>query len=341
MVKELTVTIARDDPEPDVRKVVREVVPEFKTLRDDSIEIMTLSGGITNILFRVSSPDIPAVDGQIPVVVRIYGNNTEAIIDRKKELKIHTEVSKSGLGSILYGTFKNGFVHGFVSGNHVELDELNDTHVVQKIAAELAKWHTLNVPGEKKATLWDTIRSFASKAPTNFQDPGKNRVLENLPITQLKANIDELEGILSKLHSPVVFCHNDLLHKNIIYNRTEDKISFIDFEYANYNPRGFDIGNHFNEYAGFGPDYNLYPSKEKQYIFLRDYLKTSGIEDSEENLRKLYVEANQYALASHLFWGFWALVQAENSDIDFGFLEYGAARLNQYLEVKDQYLAIK
>lgn len=71
-----------------------------------------------------------------------------------------------------------------------------------------------------------------------------------------------------------------------------DRISFIDFEYASYNPRGFDIGNHFNEYAGmisvlilvntililylgFGPDYTLYPDKESQYRFLRHYLEAA------------------------------------------------------------------
>lgn len=36
------------------------------------------------------------------------------------------------------------------------------------------------------------------------------------------------------------------------------KLYFIDFEYGSYNYRGFDIGNHFNEYAGYECDYSLY-----------------------------------------------------------------------------------
>lgn len=77
-----------------------------------------------------------------------------------------------------------------------------------------------------------------------------------------------LEHELAQLHSPTVFCHNDLLHKNIIVNDSKgifynikwraifvltfelDEVYFIDYEYASYNPRGYDIGNHFNEYAG-------------------------------------------------------------------------------------------
>lgn len=32
-------------------------------------------------------------------------------------------------------------------------------------------------------------------------------------------------------------------------------LTVIDFEYGAYTPRGFDFGNHFNEYAGFECDY--------------------------------------------------------------------------------------
>lgn len=39
-----------------------------------------------------------------------------------------------------------------------------------------------------------------------------------------------------------------------------DKLYFIDFEYGSYSYRGYDIANHFNEYAGFDCDYNLYVS---------------------------------------------------------------------------------
>ena len=31
----------------------------------------------------------------------------------------------------------------------------------------------------------------------------------------------------------------------------------IDFEYGAYGYRGYDLGNHFNEYAGFECDYSL------------------------------------------------------------------------------------
>jgi choline/ethanolamine kinase len=44
------------------------------------------------------------------------------------------------------------------------------------------------------------------------------------------------------VESPVVFCHNDLQEGNILYNDDEPdpakkKMTFIDWEYGNYNYR--------------------------------------------------------------------------------------------------------
>ena len=59
-----------------------------------------------------------------------------------------------------------------------------------------------------------------------------------------------LKDSLSKLESPIVFCHNDLLLTNVLHNQVENKVTFIDFEYAAYNLQAFDIANHFAEFAG-------------------------------------------------------------------------------------------
>ncbi|KAF7838689.1 putative ethanolamine kinase [Senna tora] len=42
-----------------------------------------------------------------------------------------------------------------------------------------------------------------------------------------------------------------------LIDKSPDKLYLIDYEYASYNYRGYDIGNHFAEYAGFECDYNL------------------------------------------------------------------------------------
>ena len=52
-------------------------------------------------------------------------------------------------------------------------------------------------------------------------------------------------------------------------------VQFIDFEYGCFSYRGFDWGNHFNEYAGFECDYSRYPDTAGASLFLRHYLAES------------------------------------------------------------------
>jgi len=149
-----------------------------------------------------------------------------------------------------------------------------------------------------------------------------------------------LKQKLIPLNSPCIFSHNDLLSANIIYDKEIDKISFIDYEYACYNYRGFDLGNHFCEFAGFDCDYSKYPDRAFQLSWLSAYLKSAndGGDVTEEELEKLYLEVNMFAAAAHFFWIVWALVQAEISDIDFDYMSYAALRFQEYERLKQLFL---
>jgi len=149
----------------------------------------------------------------------------------------------------------------------------------------------------------------------------------------------ELKVELEALDSPVVFCHNDLLSANII--KQDNSVQFIDYEYGCYNYRGFDIGNHFNEWAGFECDYSKYPSKAVQMVWIRHYLKAFyNNEPSAIEVDQVYKEANKFALASHFYWGLWGLVQAELSNIDFDYMEYAIMRFKEYYAKKKIFLAL-
>ena len=52
-----------------------------------------------------------------------------------------------------------------------------------------------------------------------------NRFTESIPAkSELRSELEQLWDHLSTLNSPVVFCHNDLLPANIIYNREKGKL---------------------------------------------------------------------------------------------------------------------
>ncbi|GLE11451.1 hypothetical protein PINS_up023883 [Pythium insidiosum] len=86
-------------------------------------------------------------------------------------------------------------------------------------------------------------------------------------------------------------------------------------------------------------DLALYPGPEKQFEFFRGYMAVAAPEllrsleanqESKAFFYALYPFVNQYALASHLFWGFWAVVQAAHSKIDFDFLDYARKRFETF-----------
>lgn len=69
-------------------------------------------------------------------------------------------------------------------------------------------------------------------------------------LDELRKEFERLFAVVSKIQSPIVFAHNDLLLGNVLYDSTENKVTFIDYEYADYNFQAYDIGNHFDEFAG-------------------------------------------------------------------------------------------
>lgn len=144
-----------------------------------------------------------------------------------------------------------------------------------------------------------------------------------------------------------MFCHNDLQEGNILLpsdeniskmlnsnkaQQFEDHIVFIDFEFCAYNYRGFDIGNHFCErmfdYSNQDwPHYytypDQYPDEEQKRRFIIEYLsqaKELNSSDKVDSVEQVVKEADFYALASHLIWTLWSIINSRTSKISFGYL---------------------
>uniref|UniRef100_A0A8C1HM57 ethanolamine kinase n=1 Tax=Cyprinus carpio carpio TaxID=630221 RepID=A0A8C1HM57_CYPCA len=265
------------------------------------------------------------------VLVRVYGNKTELIVDRDNELKSFQVLHANGCAPRLYCTFQNGICYEFMEGRALDTQDVRDPVLLRLIAGEMARIHAIHAHNGcvPKPNLWIKMRKYFSLVATEFTDQAANvRIQQEVPSQEvLEQEMMWMKEHLSQLGSPVVLCHNDLLCKNIIHNAKDGHVRFIDYEYSSYNYQAFDIGNHFNEFAGMSePDFNLYPSREMQLDWLHTYLQAyklstkKGEEVSRHELETLYVQVNKFALASHFFWGFWALIQAKYSTIEFDFL---------------------
>ncbi|ONM22147.1 putative ethanolamine kinase [Zea mays] len=271
------------------------------------------------------------------VTVRLYGPNTDLVIDRKRELQAIPYLSAAGFGARLLGIFENGVVQSFIYARTLSPADMKEPKIAAEIAKELRKFHQVDIPGSKEPQLWNDIFKFLKKAAAlKFEDNMKQKRYEKISFREIQDEVQELKDLLDILRAPVVYAHNDLLSGNLMLNDLEGKLYFIDFEYGSYSYRGYDIANHFNEYAGFDCDYNLYPDKDAQYHFFRNYLHTDRPSEVDaQDMEVLYVETNTFRLASHIYWALWALIQAKVSPIDFDYLGYFFLRYGEYKKQRE------
>lgn len=129
-----------------------------------------------------------------------------------------------------------------------------------------------------------------------------------------------------------------MLSANVIKTKVEDgvqQIAFIDYEYAVPCPAAFDISNHFAEWAGYECDHSMVPNKPIRHEFLKEYLSSFNAHSDKAlpeatALEFLEAEVDRYRGMPGLYWGIWALIQAQISLIDFDYASYAEIRLGEY-----------
>ncbi|RLN83772.1 hypothetical protein BBJ28_00017897 [Nothophytophthora sp. Chile5] len=329
-----------------VKFVVKRICPDWcvaesncgEDASDDNIAVKIIVGGITNRLYRL-----------------MWG-------------------SKRGFAPTYYGRFTNGRIEGWLDARPLEPEEMGQSKPVDflhMIGRELGAMHEMDIPEDRTPVLWTKIERFEKLAfEIEMGDPVKSAALEKLDLPALHQKLEWLKSVLPSnqndngralldaldtdeitkqavaFASDVVFSHNDLLSGNILHSEDWDRVQIIDYEYGGYNFRAFDFANHFCENCGFELDLALYPSVEKQFAFFKAYMSTAApkllaqLEANRESkafFHALYDVVNRYALASHLFWGYWALVQAAHSKIDFDFLEYAGKRFAAFDQQRDYF----
>ncbi|XP_068247364.1 ethanolamine kinase 1 isoform X1 [Palaemon carinicauda] len=322
------------------REIVRHIRPNWK---ENDLQFKVYTDGITNQLIGVWHED-----QNDQILVRVYGNKTELFIDRNLEKKNVQILNKAGCSPPLYASFTNGLSYGFTKGVTTTTATITEDPIWQAVARELAKLHKIEEGDRENPMLFPKMKQFFDLLPSKFEDQSKQKRIEESGYTKdkLAQEIEELESHLTSLKCPVVFSHNDILLGNVIWDAMQQKASFIDYEYGACNYQPYDIANHFNEFAGVDEvDYSRYPSKDFQKSWLRCYLSHyKGISSSAVDAQELeiwYVWVNKFSLASHVFWGVWALLQAYHSSIDFDFIGYGITRLNEYSNKKKEYFHLK
>ncbi|QDZ17591.1 choline/ethanolamine kinase [Chloropicon primus] len=309
---------------------------------DSKAAVEVITGGVTNSLYKVTNADSSDVDSRT-VALRVFGDNTDLLIDRDKELNVMTQLNARGFGAKVFATFANGRIEEYLLSKPMDYNMCVERKYISKIARLTAKFHAveMDLPQGREPDMWQTLSEWYDKAVgLEFDDARKREVYADIDFEFLKEEIASVREACRKLRPQVVWSHGDLLPGNIMLDKETDEMTFIDFEYSTYGYQGFDIGNHWNECMGLECNIELYPALEKRKYFVEEYLKAwdEGAGGREcvnaERVGRLLLESEFFVVVSHIFWSVWSIIQAKYSKIDFDYIEYYEKRWKYYLDTK-------
>ena len=213
---------------------------------------------------------------------------------------------------------------------------------------------SLLTPGKPIPNVWTVMQKWILALPTESSAQKARQ-------DQLQHELEWLVGLLGETPGVVpekqyVFAHCDLLSGNVIVqpppenntslngtNGTEhiSTVSFIDYEYTTAAPASFDLSNHFAEWGGFDCDFTVLPTRDVRRAFLREYLDSFnthlGRKSNGSDLDQLFGQVDQFRGVPGFYWGIWALIQAQISQIDFDYASYAEIRLGEYWAWKREF----
>ncbi|KAG2223531.1 hypothetical protein INT45_000851 [Circinella minor] len=340
-----------------VLNIARKVLPEWQTATH--VELERVSGAMTNAVYFMSAPNHPCV------LLRVYGIGADQLVDRQHELEWLARLSRmsTSLSPQLLATFGNGRFEEYLDSTTLTHDDIHDSDISQQIAQSLRQLHDVvqyypppsGDDSSVRIEAWKDISQWYTFMRELLNQQEWKEKLNFLELDKLPKEIELCKNYIERFPSPIIFAHNDTQYGNVLQLEKTGELVVVDFEYAGYNPRGFDIANHFCEwmynYHGNNPasmDLEKFPNDEEQLRFLSAYIDAGEEDDTDNNSnnnmtkdmdpKELQQEVLRWVMVSHLVWALWGLVQASQSEIDFDYFHYFTQRLQMFRKLLYQSL---
>ena len=228
--------------------------------------------------------------------------------------------------------------------------------------SKLAPSHSLEeinaiTPEKLTPNIWTVLQKWIFALPEVTPALKERKAILQKELERTVTEFVDLPGLG---YDGLVLSHCDLLSGNVIVepssvhpdpstapssntplNETET-VSFIDYEYCTPAPAAFDLANHFSEWVGFACDFSKVPTRSIRKAFLQSYLAsytthlpredTPKLDAStaEQQVAQLFDTVDRFRGIPGFYWGVWALIQAEISQIDFDYATYAEQRLGEY-----------
>ncbi|ORX67240.1 kinase-like protein [Linderina pennispora] len=320
-----------------VARLFNLVFEPLEAIAAKGVRVTRISGALTNCVYMVTLDPAPVASVHSSQVyttfLRVYGTGVDEIISRDKELYWLSQLSSLGFGPRLATLTKTDIMETWTS-KHIarRMCELHSLVSFYRPFGQHDQTDLPNVDLSGKPELWTNLDRWLmlveQKRPQIAQvckrDAQCTAILNDWP-RLVGSLVPKIKALVDKARSPVVFAHDDLQYGNILRLHGTQELVVVDFEYAGYNYRGFDIANHFCEWMS---DYNhpdaphrlhedMYPDPAQRHAFLRTYVKAKAFLDAnmsadksqltnqqiDDEVQKLEAEIHPFVAASHLHWG--------------------------------------
>lgn len=264
-----------------------------------NVKYEPVAGGITNPNFKVN------VDSK-DYFLKIPGAGTE-FIDRNNCHIANKIASDSGAGPEVYYYFEDTGVEVFqwLDGyRQVTFGDVYKEDIFKKIFLNLKAFNSIS-DSEMPLHIslidqaWDMNRLTKD---SGYIPPWNDRM------EYLLKRIEEAVNYRSFQPAP---CHNDFWSNNIMYNEASGDLKIIDYEYASMNDPCADLGtistiNYFTE--------------------AMDVEMIKAYNDGEFD-EVLFAKMKLYKIVSDIKWGYWALQQEKNSNVDYDYMNWYGIKL--------------
>lgn len=262
----------------------------LKVNKKDIHNIHTLKKGMTNrsFIFTVNNKRY---------IMRIPGEGTDKLIDRKEEYDVYQRVKKEPYTeTILYLNPDNGYkISEFLE--NTRNSDANNIQDVKKSMSVLRKFHNQNYQVDHTFDLWKQIDFYEGlrKTASAYRD-----------YEEIKDWVLKLKPFIEDNVTKWSLCHIDANYDNFLIDQNNN-VFLIDWEYAGMQDPDLDIAM-YAIYAGY--------TKEKIDQLINIYYKNKVL----ENIRyKIYA----YVAVGGLLWSNWCEYK-QSLGLDFG--EYSLAQ---------------
>jgi thiamine kinase-like enzyme len=274
---------------------------------NQSIKILPLTGGITNVNFLVE-------DGADKYVARLGADIIEHQIMRFNELSASRAAHAAGLSPEVIYADKGLTILEYLDSKTFAPEDVRQPNNLNKIVALLRKCHT-EIPKHLRGPtlifwVFHVIRDYGSLL-LDADSAHKSMVPD------LVAKGNALEALAGPFD--IVFGHNDLLAANILDDGK--RLWLIDWDYAGFNSPLFDLG-------GLASNNELDEAQERW--MLEAYFE---VPPTDALLHKY----NAMKCASLLRETMWSMVSEIKSNLDFDYSQYTAEYLARFTAAYEQF----